>query len=104
MRRNHWHQEFTFYILYIFLDLDHHSFRQPINSNRIGKHRRNLDLARANATCIALPLSIFFERPGFEDSHRRIAGIGVIAIVLVGGVLLQLLLDNNEGLSGVSSW
>jgi len=86
------------------LNLNHHLLRQPINSDRICKHCRNLNLTRANATPIALPLSILFERSGFEDSYRRITGIGVVAIVLVGSVSLQLFLDNGEGPSGVSSW
>ena len=60
-------------------------------------------MTRTNATRIALPLSIILERPGFEDPYRRITGIGAIAIALVGGVFLQLLLDNNDGLGRVSS-
>ena len=90
--------------MYIFLDLEHHPVSQPINSDRICKHCRNLDLTRANASCITLPLSIFFERAGFENSYRRMAGTRVMAIALIGSVGLQLLLDDNESLSGVSSW
>jgi len=75
-----------------------------MNSDRICKHRRNLDLTRANVSRIALPLSIFFERAGFENSYRRITGIRVVTIVLIGSVCFQLLLDDNESMSGVSSW
>ena len=90
--------------MYIFLELKHHPVRQPINSDRIYKHCRNLHLTRTNAPRIALPLSIVFERAGFENSYRRMTGIRVIAIVLIGSVALQLLLDDNGSLSGVSSW
>jgi len=88
----------------IFLHLEHHPVSQPINSDRICKHRRNLDLTRANVSRIALLLSIFFERAGFESSYRRITGIRVVTIVLIGSVGFQLLLDDNESMSGVSSW
>ena len=89
---------------YISLDLKYHPLLQPINSDRIYKHCRNLDLTRANAPRIAHPLSIFFERAGFQNSYRRITGVGIIAIVLIGMVGLKLLLDNNASLSRVSSW
>ena len=89
---------------YTFLDLKHHPLRQPINGDRICKHSRNFDLTRANASRIALPLSIVFERAGFENSYRRMTGIRVVAIALIGSVGLQLLLDDNESLSRVSSW
>jgi len=97
-------EKYLYIHMYIFLDFKHHPILQPINSDRIRKHCRNLDLTRANASRIALPLSIVFERAGFENSYRKITGIRVIAIALIGSVGLQLLFDDNESLSGVSSW
>ena len=93
--------KFTYHIMYIFLDLNQHPFRQPFKSGRIYNHHWNLDLTRVNATRLGPPVSIFFERAGFEDSYRRIANpIGIELVVLVG---LQLVFDNGEGIGRVSS-
>ena len=83
--------------MYIFLDLNQHPIRQPSKSGRIW----NLDLTRVNATRLGSPVSIFFERAGFEDSYRRIVNpIGIELVVLVG---LQLVFNNGEGIGRVSS-
>ena len=60
--------------MYIALDLKYHPLHQPINTDGIYNHSRNLDdLTRANAIRLGLPLSILFERAVFEDSYRGIA-------------------------------
>ena len=83
------------------LDLNHHPFHQPFKNDRICKRSRNLDLTTVNATRLGLPVSILFERAGFEDSYRRIAN--PIAIEFVALVGKQLLFDNSDCLNGVSS-
>ena len=91
--------------MYIVLDLKHHPLHQPINSDGICKHSRNLDdLTRANAIRLGLPVSILFERAGFKNSYRRIANDIISRIFCVAHVGLQLRFDNGDGLSGVSSW
>ena len=59
--------------MYMFLDLSHHPFRQPLKSGGICNHCRNLDLTSINTIRLSLPVSIFFERAVFDDSYRRIA-------------------------------
>jgi len=87
---------------YIALDLKHHPLHQPINSDGICKHSRNLDdLTRANAIRLGLPVSILFERAWFEDSYRGIAN--PIAMEFVALVGMQLLFDNSGCLNGISS-
>ena len=107
-----WSDEFWYIInngheikyMYIILDLKHHPFRQPTTSSRICKHRWNLNLTRVNATGLGFPVSILFERAGFEDSYRRIANDILSSIFRITHVGLQLRFDNGDGLSGVSSW
>ena len=90
--------------MYIILDLKHHPFCQPTTSGRICKHGWNLNLTRVNATDLGLPVSILFERAGFEYSYRRIANDILSRIFRVAHVGLQLRFDNGDGLSGVLSW
>jgi len=93
--------KYTYYRIYIFLDLNQHPFHQPFKDGRIYNHSWNLDLTRVNATCLGPLVSIFFERAGFEDSYRRIANaIGIELVALVG---LQLVFDNGECIGRVSS-
>lgn len=90
--------------MYIILDLKHHPFCQPTTSGRICKHGWNLNLTRVNATDLGLPVSILFERAGFEYSYRRIANDILSRVFRVAHVGLQLRFDNGDGLSGVLSW
>jgi len=85
----------------MFLDLNHHPFRQPLKSGRIYKHSRNLDLTSIYATRLGPPVSILLECARFEDSYRRIAN--PIEIRLVALVSEQLFFDNREGAGRVSS-
>jgi hypothetical protein len=85
----------------MFLDLNHHPFHQPFKNSRICKHSRNLDLTTVDTIRLSLPVSILFERAGFEDSYRRIANpVGIEFVALVGK---QLLFDNSDCLNGVWS-
>jgi len=88
--------------MYIALDLKHHPLHQPINSDGIYKHNRNLDnLTRANATRLGLPVSILFERAVFEDSYRGNSNPTAMSCVALVG--MQLLVGNSDCLNGVSS-
>jgi hypothetical protein len=83
------------------LDLNHHPFHQPFKNGRICKHSRNLDLTSVDTIHLGLPVSILFERAGFEDSYRGIANpIGIEFVALVSK---QLLFDNSNCLNGVWS-
>ena len=62
-------------------------------------------MTEVNATGLGFPVSILFERAGFEDSYRRITDdILSFRIFCVAHVSLQLRFDNGDGLSGISSW